>query len=405
MQVDGFAVLTFLFTLYMMIRCTHHSYCVFTLHLSKWKNQRTPQPLRQRNSIPLPLTASLWLFLASSLFCTCCALNFCRLFTVAQDYLIFTRIFPFLYSSGVLLSTLAASVTGLFWAEVALNQCGRTEHSFKMIKRYCALVSLVFASVFAVLYLFFGYGTFAKFFMVVPLVSTVIVCVSGACLIQRELGKLQGGVRTVQRVLTNIREAACKILVNAVATIIISLAYIVFESKPNTAPVLLHLLLIIMYANINLTIIAIGQYLASQKVRSVPLWALARIQTKWQSFLDGSLFHGGRRNDSRGRRRVIPVAAPVAAGSEQEEEAIRGSAGNLAGGLQDNNRHQGSYLSAAMRSLLGFPSLSGTSSLATMDGVGTERRLERRGSLPAIWEEHVNNDDDSVDKVIIMAHK
>jgi len=293
-QVDGFAVFTFCLTAYVMARCCHHSYCVFSVQYKKWKRE-TRSERKNRLSIPLPLTASTMVFLASSLYFFCCTLNMLRMFTAVYESLIFSQIIPFCFGLGTLFATLAANISGLFWGEIAVRQrqiersslsalssTGSSLPSFKFTRFYCMMLSVVFTSLYIALNITYGPGVVSFMVSIISQFSTIIWCSTGAWLIQRELGKRQEG-GSVQRVLSNIREAAFKILTHTVLSVMISSVYLICEeaiSYEAVPSIVVHLLIILLYVNVSETVIAIGEYLAAAlKVRSIPSWfVFARAQ-------------------------------------------------------------------------------------------------------------------------------
>jgi len=109
---------------------------------------------------------------------------------------------------------------------------------------------------------------------------TVLICSAGACLIQRELSKLNESTPVlVQRVLGNIREAAKKILLATVTNILLASAFIACQEAPHgmVPNALIHLLLVLLHANITVVLSACGEYLAAERVGDKPLWWVAKI--------------------------------------------------------------------------------------------------------------------------------
>lgn len=309
-QVSILAVFTFSAILILMLRCTVHSYCVFGMLSKKWLKKRNLPP--QHGA--LSLIAALWISCSASLFTIVCIFNAIRMFTVAHEGLIFTRLVPTFFASAGLLATLAANLTGLFWAEVALKQrgSGRIVISFKIYQSSSMVLSFVLLGIFAVLNLLHGPGVSSLILLVVPLILMFMVCFIGACLITKELHKLQESNPSIERILGNIQVAAFKILFHLALMTFIAAGYAACEAQQKEAvpAIVSHLLLIAFYMNISPFLYAIDEYLAFMKVNPIPCLFLG---VALRLLCAGCLCHQGRKN----RSAVIPVEEGCGEGDPQ----------------------------------------------------------------------------------------
>lgn len=341
MAVDGFAVFTFCFTFYLMLRCANHSHQVFKIHLKKWKMERQ---VDRSTSLSLPLIAGLWILSASLFFTICCGLNAGRMFTAGFEDKIFVRSTEFCFAMGGLFMVLASNVMGLFWGQTALwheaGTTGRAPSFIRTYRRYSFILLLVFLTILALVGTrFYGkknwhYISYLLLFWA-PLISTVSIVCGGTCLIQRKLNKLsESSSQAMERVLSNIRRSAFKILSHTILTIFISTAFFIFENLPEgVAPrIINHLLLVSLYVNINMTLIAMGEYLVCTDVKCECACAPRRLFLVMQSI--GRVHQGHTR-----RRRVSPE-------EEQETHHHRGMSVPV---NTDTQR------SSTMRSILGIP--------------------------------------------------
>lgn len=282
-QPQGLGLFIFSMTLYVMLRCARHSYHVFLMHAKKWKEERH---LIALGDVPLPLIAAFWVFASPSFFTVCCIINCFRHFTAippAFEDFAFARLLPFCLGTGVLLVSLAASVLGLFWGEIALQQReirtgrsnGRWAPSFKLYRLYCSVYSITYASVFAATNVVFGNSTITFVLLLASYFGGNFVCLVGACLVQWELAGFQRdrtehgqqGLERVYEVFVNIRVAALKIVAHALLALLLLLAYTLLEASPyGAAPdIVVHLLGIFTYLSCSVTLFTMGEYLAAEK--------------------------------------------------------------------------------------------------------------------------------------------
>lgn len=343
-HADGVALFTFAMTLYVMARCSHHSYQVFKMHYRKWKNE--PRSHQLRGSIPLSLLASFWVFAASLFYTLCCTLNFLRMFPILtapfEDFL-FSRLMPGLSGLGTIGMTLAAAITGLFWVEIALKQrqirtghlSGKWVPSLRLYRLYCLVLSINYVGVFVAVNVVFGNSTLTFVLMIVSFLFGILNVFVGACLIHWELAMLQQkrthhGQRGLERVFGafgNIRVAALKIMTHAVLVLTLLSVFTVSEAMPHgTVPdITIHLMAIMCYMEVSVTLIAIGKYLAAEKVTFTPLLLMAIVRKR------GSL------------RQVVPAG-------EEGEGIVIDHTHDEQTPIERSPRH-----SSAMRMLLGFP--------------------------------------------------
>lgn len=279
--MSSLAAFSFSIVVYLLCRQTYISSRVFSVHYDKWKAE---QASFSSALLPVPLVASIWLFISSIGFSTVGIINLTRCLNVHFDRLesLLIYISGPIFALAQIFTLLSALVTGNFWLESGLQQRqssagrshveGRLTQSTYRFRSSTLLLSLAFLLCSVTSFAFAW--RISYYLTAIPAVLTVVWCAVGSFLAQQELRKLGAGNRRRQRVLQNLRSVGVKFFCQSSWCISLFMFWniIEFNTFGTEAPALLcHVTILVFYVSVCALFSTLGEYLASQKVHSTVL--------------------------------------------------------------------------------------------------------------------------------------